>query len=462
MAQVVFGRLADAIGYRPVTIGLLWIGIAVAPLYLLLGPLGPEVADWRFDSLSALVSAGVLLLVALVKGMLTAGLGISTTSILHFHVGREESLEAMNLYHCAVTLFAAGVAFASGWYLQDVVIPWGQFTLLNGILHFDLFKAYLIFFVPLLYLVVIWQASRLPNARPYFGLGDFFGSIFASPIRTIVASRHLHHEDNERREELARWLGANVSPMGIDSMLELLGDPSYDVKVEAIRALARTKSLVAGKELLAMLRAPEHEHLSDHVAWALGELGYLPAGEQLLERLGPSNPPRVRAMAARALGKLGQASALPPLVELMQREDDLLVCASACRALLCLEGGRAHADLVFDNLGKLSNRDERYELMDVLCDWLGIPNRWLLRSSASVSAWESLRDEIDRRSGAWHAAREDAIRAFMERDLEQLKHLFDGAMLDGEIVQALARALGRSDRWGPVAVLASARLLRAE
>ncbi len=463
LSYLLWGRVADTVGFRPMLIGLLALCVFVQPVLLLpmrpLTPMAAELSAFTETDWLTLVLLGVF---GLFNGALVAGMGIANTSIQHFHVRHRDSLPAMNIVSLCSFVVIALVALLGGKLLEDLAMPRGTMPFAGGVFHFDWMKGYLCIAVPIIALVTILLARRLPNARPYFGVGDFFTSILYGPVRTIAAQRHLYHEDEGRREELARWLGWQKNPMVIDPLLELLGDPEYDVKVEAIRSLARTGSPVAGEALLRLFEDPRSEHLSDHLAWALGELKFAPAYEALIDRFTHSSSARVRAMSARALGKVGNAAASGPLAELLacSDEENLQVIASCCRALLRLEAYSA-APVVFASLERLTSREEYYELLNVLCGWLLIPNGWLLRSTTKISISEMLNEEINRRSALWQRSHAPVIEAFRERDQEGIRQTLQHYLETHHdaVGATLAEVMAKEPRWGPETVLATAWLL---
>lgn len=463
-SYLLWGKVADAIGFRPMLIGLLVTAIVVRPVLLLqLAPL-PE-AYGGLASLDALglIAMGAFVLLGLFQGWLVSGAGIATTSIQHYHVRRRDSLVAMNVFSTLQFTAQAVMSLFSGFLIEDLAMPVGIRPIFNGVMYLDWVKVYMCFVVPVITLVIIWQATKLPNAKPWFGVSDFFSSIISGPVRNIYAHRLLYHEDEDRRAELARWLGAQRSPLSLDPLLELLDDPDYDVKVEAVRSLGCSGSLVAGERLLEMLKDERNARLADHLAWALGELAYEPAREALVAHLDASHPDRTRAVAARALGKLGAAEAIPPLVEVLRQETDSPHLMSSCsRALLRLEA-YGQAGLVFRTLNQLSEREEFYELLYILCDWLETPSSWLLRSTTDLRISDMLSDHIEGRTALWQRHRQATIQAFRARDLEairgQLHQRLRALPEKGPVVSALRDTLDNSTEWRAIAVLATAWLL---
>ena len=468
LGQVLFfyiwGQMADTMGFRPMLIGLLSLTAATAPLIFFVPSFAPAGITTASANAQTLIGTGALLLLGLSNGILTSGILIVTTSIQHYHVRPEDSLEAMNLFAILRVTFQAIVFFLAGAFLTHIVIPIGVHPVWNGIVQLDAYKIYAAVIGPLLLLLSIPVAKRLPNLRPWFRVGDFFSALIHSPGRTVYASRRVYHEVKEKRVELARWFGVNANPMVINPLIELLRDPSYDVKVEAIRSLARTNSSLAGEELAAILADDEHRSLWDQTAWALGELKHLPALDLLVDRLSPEMPPGIRAMSARALGKLGDPRAVVPLAGLLEEElHNLSIVSAASLALLQLNS-REHVPLAFRALLRLRNREDRYELMNAFCEWLEIPSRWLLHSTSHHSSWESLNSHLELHSTSWRRTRQPIIRIFLERDHGSLLNLLEnqlGTSPEGQFAaaRALLHVARQSERWSPLSVLAIAWLL---
>ncbi|MFW6303716.1 MAG: hypothetical protein ACOC2L_03765, partial [Candidatus Sumerlaeota bacterium] len=207
-----WGRIADAIGFRSMLMGLL-MAILSAPLQLLLAPAG---ADADIPSRD-LLTHGVLMLIGLLAGGVMAGVGIGMTSIQHYYTSSRDSLESMNIYQVVLTLATAGVSLWGGFLIEDLALPGGTHPLAGGLAWIDWFKGYLVVVVPLLQLAMLFLVSRLPDARTHFGISDFFGALVGSPVQSMVRQRNVYHRDEEKRTELAQWLGRSPNPINIEA-----------------------------------------------------------------------------------------------------------------------------------------------------------------------------------------------------------------------------------------------------
>ncbi|MHC4887650.1 MAG: HEAT repeat domain-containing protein, partial [Planctomycetota bacterium] len=417
LSLLFWGKLADTIGFRPLLKGLLFVTIAILPLHLLLAPFAAgEPHSWSEMTHAELLTVGVLLLQGLIGGALAAGSGIATTSILHYQGKGAHTLETMNVFQIAQMGSMALVSVLGGWFLDAVALPWGDHSFFNGILHFDWIKGYLIFAGLPLQVWAILLLSRLPNLRPYFGVYDFFQSFSPASFRGLWVQRHIYHADADRRARTAEWLGQNTSPMGIEPLTEMLTDPTYDVRVSAIRALARTESDLAGEKLLGILEDKEKQSVADHAAWALGELRYQPATEALQARLSPNYAARIRAMSARALARLGTKEAVPQLAAILADDSGSQhLLASACWSLLHLNA-MDHRREIISAFARLTEREDRYELSDAICGNLNLTNNWLLRHTSRGAVHEALITGIEAESSRWQREREALIQLGRMRD----------------------------------------------
>ncbi len=463
LSLLLWGHIADQLGFKPMLKGLLYLAILFLPFHVLLSPFDAHAAftpkEW--------VSLVVLLTHGLVGGALGAGTGIAMTSIQHAMVRRKDSIEAMNLFQAATMGVASLFALIAGFLLQDVAIPMGMAEGLGGWFTIDIIKAYLMVTGVLGSTAILLQLRRIPNTRPYFDVTDFFLALSTSPLRVTFAQRNVYHEDEAKRMHTANWLGQQASPMVLDALVELLDDPSYDVRVAAIRGLAQMQSALAGDKLLEMLRDENRRSVADHIAWALGELAYAPARDELVKQLAPTHAVRVRAMAARALGKLGDASVAPALANLvtdtnLQQSQHLV--SSSCRALLRL-GNTDHMPQLFRMLNSLSTREDRYELMDVLCHYLGISNEWVLKAYSSTSPHQALAEHLAHKTPAWHRKHAALEAHIQQTNLEAVQNAYQQAVTGGTedpILKGLQTALSETTQWGPLAVMTSAWLLLAK
>lgn len=464
---LIWGKIADTLGFRPMLSGLLVLSIAVAPGYLLLAPFDPTRSFTLLNmNLPETVTALTLIFLGFINGALASGMGIATTTVEQHHVRRRDALESLNIYGVFVGLIAAGVTLFSGFYLESVALPLGTKEFGNGIFHFDWVKGWVVVAVPLFKVAIMVLVRRLPNTHPNFEMDDFFGTLRNNPVRTLFAQRRLYSEDESRRMSLARWLGQSDNPLSIQSLIEMTTDPSYDVKTEAIRSLGLSGSKAAGAALLEILEDPDRMHLVDHVAWALGELKYRPAVPSIRAGLAPDFPNRIRAMAARALGRIGDPEAIPDLIKTLDDPEASLHIKSSCMRALVALNAREYAPQLFAMLDRLGTRNERFELVAALGEWMRTPIEWVLKANTKTSLTEAIAIQAEEMPEVWLRARSTLLGSLVEHDRETLIRAFEAETAfrpesDQDLFKALGTVIRNSEKWSASSALAAGIVLFA-
>ncbi len=376
---VLWGKLADAIGYRPFLLGLQVLSLLGIPLLFFIHPFTALTDGWA----NILPNQGMSLLVLGVYGLLSgafaAGVMIGQTSLLLSHIERHEAFRLQGLLTTIVSVIMAGVTIALGHLINIVAQTSPPTGASQPFWHIDPFKAWYAALFTVVNGAVILLLLRIPNMRPEFSMTAFFTALFVQPTRHLHLRTQVNARDEQARLATARWFGRRPHPLALDPLITFLDDPSYDVRVEAIRSVAVTGSRAAGARLLIMLEDPEEVHFWDHIAWALGELGYQEAAPVLVRHLTNSElPDRPRAMSAGALAALGANEHAPAIERAMQdpRAGSFLRTAS-CRALLRIGEAQA-ASTIYRVLDEAGLFVERLELVTLVCRRLGLDTAWLL------------------------------------------------------------------------------------
>ncbi|MFW5846169.1 MAG: HEAT repeat domain-containing protein, partial [Planctomycetota bacterium] len=423
MSFLLWGRLVDAVGFKSLLGGLVLLRCCEVPLLLLMSP---AAAHWQqSQDAASLLGLGALLCWSLISGAVTAGIGIGTTNLHHAYTRSDRAVIEMGWFGSLVMLATAGTSVGAGWFLEHVALPADSIRLAGDALLVDPFKILLMCTGPGASLVAWGILRSLPDLRATPGLGDFFNGLLHQPVATLLRQRHLYHEEEERRHQLARWYGGVRSPLAVEPLLALLDDPSYDVRCEAIRSLGRSATGQAPSALLQHLADPQRRQLWDQYAWALGEIGDPAAADRLQDYLTDrEQPQRIRAQCARALGKLSVLAAVPGLASVLHDPETLShLRSSCCWALLRLDAGE-HADAIINALHELAERYDRYELVALLCERLHIDTAWLLRASAQTWIRDMYAAWVHDRSAGWRQQRAAVLDAFVaERAPGLLAHL---------------------------------------
>jgi MFS family permease len=201
VSLLLWGKAADAVGFRPMFTGLLIMTLAILPLLFTLTPFPPDWAGaWTARQITTLAS---LLLQGFLNGALAAGIGISLTTIQHFCVHPEDVIESMTLYSGAVVVVAATVTMISSAFLQSVGIPHGLHILARGWLAWDWVKVWILVVNLMLGLISLRLLRRIPNSHADREVGDFFESVAGTlgqvvrivPLPAAWLGRHTPNED---------------------------------------------------------------------------------------------------------------------------------------------------------------------------------------------------------------------------------------------------------------------------
>jgi Na+/melibiose symporter-like transporter len=454
LAFFLLGRVVDLLGHQPVLRGLLIVSAVMAPLHWFVAPCSPDQTHLLDGGLPFIL----LSCIAFFGGFTGAGIGLATTSIEHSSTSETNPTLEMNLFRVSNLLMTSLFTMLMG-VIVDRSITTGPKNLWSEHLWVDAHRNYQVIMGLVVPIIIYFLAKNLKNTRESVGLNDFFSTFSPTSFRHFYASRIVHHENVTHRSQTARWLGTTPTPSSVNTLVQLLKDPSYDVKLETIRSLGYSRSLPAGKVLLDMLDDPNHRSLADQVCWALGKLEHKEAISSIIGHCHDRYPARIRAMACRSLGMMSDARVIPVLVNVLNKErDSQHLLASACGALLKLQW-RDNPELIFDTLVGIQTRDDRYELLELISTWLNLPSRWILKSSSEDSTWAALKFEIDQKNVRWHQEHRETIDLFMRKDLSGLKQHFAVKIASTAMPQAMSRSLGKLEAWQPLAVVACAFLL---
>jgi MFS family permease len=182
----------------------------------------------------------------------------------------------------------------------------------------------------------VWLFRRLSDSgsmAPMQFVGLFLRGNPISAVTSMIS--HSRARGEKARILTTESLAYSRSPLTVDQLLGALDDPSYNVRFEAIVAMARTRPDDRLTDaLIAVLLGPEAD-LSVAAALALGRIGDARAIEPLRQTL-LSEFPMLAARSARSLGLLGDQQVAPLLLARFRDELNLgmrVAYASALGAL---------------------------------------------------------------------------------------------------------------------------------
>ncbi len=304
-AGYVWGWAADRYGGKPVILSGLLL-IALTPVLWMVMP--------RFSAASPYVA----LAISLVRGALGLGWGIGATRLLFVNlVPPEKKTSYMAVNYAWMGAVGGLSTLLGGWLLDLTAGMHGQFWIFTIDPYSALFVAGMV--LPAIAVVLI-QAIRTDSQ---FGVSEFAGMFFhGNPLMAAESLiRYGRAKDERAAVSVTERLGQAKSRLTVEELLEALADPRFNVRFEAVLALARMPADPRVLAALTEILAGEEPALSVIAAWALGRVGdsrALPALQAAL-----ASPYRsVQAHSARALGTLDDAASAALMLERFQTEHD--------------------------------------------------------------------------------------------------------------------------------------------
>lgn len=362
-----WGWAADRYGSKPVMQAGGWLLVGMPLLWWLL----PGGQTW---SLAAALG------IAFLQGSATLGWGIGSGRLLFVSVvPTEHKLDYMALYFAWVGLVSGLSQFAGGGALDAA-------RRLEGTLWGVELHAYVPLFAvsALLPLAAIALFARVRGDSPLSTRQ--VASIFlrGNPFLAMGSLiRYYTSQDEARTVSATAALAAPGSRLTVDELLEALADPRFNVRFEAIQALARMPADPRITDALVKTLHSRAPALSSMAAWALGRGGHhaaIPALRAALE----SDYRSVQSYAARALGTLGDAAVGRELLARLEAATDEGLSLAYATALGRLQVAEA-LDPILARLAAAADESVRAELALAAARLVGdeAPYIRLARSSAS-------------------------------------------------------------------------------
>ncbi|MFH1969275.1 MAG: MFS transporter [Verrucomicrobiota bacterium] len=217
--------------------------------------------------------------------------------------------------------------------------------------------------------------------------GEFMSMfIQGNPIMAFNSMIRYRFADNEaERLSTTRHMGDAENPLSVAELVEAITDPSFNVRYEAIVAMARMPSQAPLTDALIAVLESQEPDLSVAAGWALGRIGdkrAVPALRQALQ----SEYALLRSRSARSLANLGDTEAAPILLNLFRTEKHDGIRVAYASAL-----GVFHAEQALDDLmvllRRLSGDSLRGEVAMAIARIIGSENHF-------VRLWRATRSDF--------------------------------------------------------------------
>ena len=314
-----WGWASDRYGGKPVMIAGLSLSV-LYPVGLLLMPRGSEWGVVIAFSLAAYV------------GLVNPGWAIGSSRLLFVDVVPEAHKNGyLCLYYAWIGLVGGIAPIVAGLVLEYTAAWSGQTAMMPIDAYTPLFAAHAALVLVGVVLFSMLDTGGTMGVRRFVGM-FFQGNPFAAMQSLVV--HNLARNEPDRIASIER-LGKAGSPLNVEELVGALSDPNYNVRLEAIVSMARTRPDPRLTEaLLGVVRGPEPD-IAIAAVWALGRMRDRRAVEVLNDQL-LSDYPLLAARSARALAQIGDQQATPNLLARFHDELDpglRIAYASALGAL---------------------------------------------------------------------------------------------------------------------------------
>ncbi|MCB0222536.1 MAG: MFS transporter [Anaerolineae bacterium] len=353
VSTYLWGWTSDRYGSRPIMLSGICL-LALLPIFFMLMP--------RYSPVSLYVALGI----AFLQGIADMGWVIgSTRSLFVSIVPPEKRSEYTALYFACVGVFGGTSQLLAG---QVVQLSSG----VSGSFYFFVVDAYTpLFLLSIIFAIASLFTLRTVRSDTQVTVEEFAGMFLrGNPLSAMTSLVGYHFaQDESRVVAMTERLGVTRSPFTVDELLEVLADPRFNVRFEAIISIARTRPDPRLTQALIDVFNGTELALSNIAAWALGRVGDQTAIEALRQGLN-SKYHSIQANSARALGRLGDAETAPLLLERLQNEPDIglqMAYASALGNLRAKEATSPILHLLHD----IQNEGARRELALALARLVG-------------------------------------------------------------------------------------------
>jgi MFS family permease len=430
VTSYLLGWSADRYGSKPVMLSGVLMKMLLPVAWLLM----PRQSDF---------SLAVALIIAFFQGIAGIAWMVGAGRMLFVSVvPADRKSEFMAVYYAAAGIIGGVSQVLGGGLLDAFSDISGQFLFIT----LDPFTPLMIgsIVLPLLSLLIF----RRVRADGSVSVSEFAGMfVQGNPLVALERMvRYYRARDERSTVVLTEKMGQAKSPLTVDELVEALGDPRFNVRLEAIISIARMKPHPRLIEALVQTLNGTELALSAMAAWALGRLGDEAAIPAL--RAGLDSPYRsIQAQCARALATLGDRTIIPLLhARLIEEPDKGLQMADAA-ALGMLQATEA-VDTLFDLMGRIENEGARMELALAQARMIGEEHHFirLLRQIRSDPGTAAAQELMHLRGRLARSASQDT-RAVMTQCSEAFAReaLDDGAVLLIQMIRALPPAAYYND-----------------
>jgi HEAT repeat protein/MFS family permease len=310
LSSYFWGWAADRFGSKPVILTSLSL-LLIPPIGWLLMPIHSAASVWV---------AGSIFVIA---GVASIGYGVGTVRQLYVTlVPHKMRTQYMSVYIAWIGVTGGcGQVFAS--LSMDLLPP------MSGQWWFLRFNEYTPLFIFSLVMIVLGLLlQRIVQADGSIPVGRFVSMfIQGNPLMAFESMlRYSRAGHDSHRVSLIHRMGKSRSSLNAEELIDALVDPSFNVRHEAIVAIARSRKDPALTGALIETLISGQPDLSVAAAWALARSGDESALPMLRWTL-QSHYPLLRVRSARALADFGDTTQAGEIRKLLAAEPDAMIRA---------------------------------------------------------------------------------------------------------------------------------------
>lgn len=348
-----WGWAADRYGGRPVTLyGLAFR--AVLPIFWILLPR---------QTTAALPLA---IIIAVVQGFADVGWQVGATRLLYVSIVPSAKRSDYMAVYWAWLGLSGGISQLVGGRL--LTATQGLSGTLAGV-PIDPYTP--LFLLGIILPIVAIFVLRHIRDDTTIGMGGFAGIFLrGNPFLALESVVRFHlAKDEDAAVRMTERLGTSKSPLTVEELLEALEDPRFNVRFEAVIAVARhgpDQRLM--EALVEVLNGPEPA-LSSVAAWALGRMNDSRAIEPLRQAMQGSKYRSVQAHSIRALGVLTDRDSIPFFLTHIADEQDVglqLAYSSTLGRLQVVEATDRLLELLVASPSRSSRREMTLDLARIV------------------------------------------------------------------------------------------------
>lgn len=347
-----WGWAADRYGSKPVMLSGLYLLLLMPFCYFFM----PRDSTWSFY-----FAIGV----AFLGGLGTMGWGLAYSRYLFV------SAVPMEKRSSYLTIFYAilGLVGGSGPLLAGFLIS-ASSSINSKLLVFTLDGYTPLFAASACLLIVSLVLISRVHSDGAVPLGKFAGMFFQGNTLMAFGSliRHRLIGDETDRAYNTELMGVARNPLTAVELIELLNDPSFNVRYQAILSSSRIPSDTDLIRALVEILESNEPDLSIAAAWALGNIGDKTAVSPL-RQAARSHYALLQARAVRALAALNDVEEIPYFIERLRNETDeglRIAYGSALGKLRCKEVLGDMVELLRNAEGKIPRTELAWALANMV------------------------------------------------------------------------------------------------